>query len=239
MEGITAGMEIYRNHDHQFIKTLNQDKTRRKISTSIEFFELKNGYGLKAKDEDGIEAEYVCLCKKIKAEKPDKAETAVRNQLSKSGESIYEISEIRIHWEEPMFLPVAVLNDMRRELLKRLDSERVKAYPRKIQERVPNEIPYPQKDLDYRANVVNEKAKEFYKRHGVESVEPGFEVRENKEGALMTMKHCLRFQFGLCEGRGKKPEPLFLSDRQNNYRLEFDCDRCEMQVVLESKNTIK
>ena len=36
-----------------------------------------------------------------------------------------------------MFLPVAALNDMRRELLKRLDAERVKAYPRKIQELVP------------------------------------------------------------------------------------------------------
>ncbi len=174
MEGITAGMEIYRNHDHQFIKTLNQGKANRRISASIEFFELKNGYSLKAKDKNGIAAEYVCLCKNIKAEKPDKAEAAVKNQLSKSGESIYEISEIRIHWEEPMFLPVAVLNDMRRELLKRLDAERVKAYPRKIQEIVPTEIPYPQKNLDYRANVVNEKAKEFYKRHGVELVDAGF-----------------------------------------------------------------
>jgi 23S rRNA 5-hydroxycytidine C2501 synthase len=100
---------------------------------------------------------------------------------------------------------------------------------------VPNEIPYPQKDLDYRANVVNGKAKEFYKRHGVESVEPGFEIRKKNEGTLMTMKHCLRFQFGLCEGRGKDPEPLFLSDIKNHYKLEFDCDRCEMQVVLESK----
>ena len=138
MEGITSGMEIYRNHDHQFIKTLNQGKANRRISASIEFFELKNGYSLKAKDKNGIDAEYVCLCKKIKAEKPDKAEAAVKKQLSKSGESIYEISEIRIHWEEPMFLPVAVLNDMRRELLKRLDAERIKMYPRKIQAIVPN-----------------------------------------------------------------------------------------------------
>ena len=87
--------------------------------------------------------------------------------------------------------------------------------------------------------MVNEKAEEFYKRHGVESVEEGFEKRKQKEGTLMTMKHCLRFQFGLCEGRGKNPEPLFLSDRQNNYRLEFDCDRCEMQVVLESREKAK
>jgi len=97
-----------------------------------------------------------------------------------------------------------------------------------------NEIPFPQKNLDYRANVVNKKAKEFYKRHGVESVEPGFEIREQKDGTLMTMKHCLRFQFGLCEGRGKAPEPLFLRDIKNRYRLEFDCARCEMRVVLES-----
>ncbi len=234
MGGITAEMEIYRNYDHQFIKTLNHSRAKRRISASIEFFETENGYSLKAKDEDGIEAEYVRPCKKIKAEKPDQAEAAVKKQLSKSGESIFDISDVRIHWKEPAFLPIAVLNEMRRELIKQLESKRMKMYARKINTIIPNEIPFPQKNLDYRANIVNEKAKKFYRRHGVEWVEPGFEVRENKEGTLMTMKHCLRFQFGLCEGRGKAPEPLFLSDIKNRYKLEFDCNRCEMRVVLES-----
>jgi putative protease len=234
MEGITTGMEIYRNHDHQFIKTLNHAKAKRKIAVSIEFSETEDGYSLKAKDEDGIEAEYIQRCKKIKAEKPDQAEAAVKKQISKSGESIFEISEIRIYWKEPAFLPIAVLNEMRRELIKRLESKRMNMYPRRIHAIVPNEIPFPQKNLDYRANVVNEKAKEFYKRHGVDTVEPGFEILEQKDGTLMTMKHCLRFQFGLCEGREKDPEPLFLNDIKNRYRLEFDCARCEMRVVLES-----
>jgi putative protease len=234
IEGITVGMEIYRNHDHQFIKTLNHANTKRKITASIEFSETEDGYSLKATDEDGIEAEYIQRCKKIKAEKPDQAEAAVKKQISKSGESIFEISEIRVYWKEPAFLPIAVLNEMRREFIKRLESKRINMYPRRMHAIVLNEIPFPQKNLDYRANVVNKKAKEFYKRHGVESVEPGFEIREQKDGTLMTMKHCLRFQFGLCEGRGKAPEPLFLRDIKNRYRLEFDCARCEMRVVLES-----
>jgi putative protease len=235
MEGIKTGMEIYRNRDQQFVKALNHDRTKRKILVSVDFDELPDGYCLKTEDEDGNKVEYRYPCKKVKAEKPDQAAMIVQKQLSKSGESIYEISEVLMNWKEPAFLPVAVLNELRRKLLGQLEEERIRNYPRRESPVIPNEVPYPQKNLDYRANVVNEKAKEFYKRHGVESIEPGFEMRERKEGTLMTMKHCLRFQFGLCGGREKEAKPLFMTDFKNRYRLEFDCGRCEMRVVLEER----
>ena len=92
-----------------------------------------------------------------------------------------------------------------------------------------------QRQLDYSANVANKKAEAFYHRHGVENIENAFELQKVTKGkTVMTMKHCLRFQYGLCTGKNiSNAEPLFLQDAKNRYRLEFDCEECQMKIVLE------
>ena len=56
------------------------------------------------------------------------------------------------------------------------------------------------------------------------------------EAVVMTMKYCLRFQYGLCAGQGTANiEYFFLQDAKNTYRLEFDCEACQMKIVLENK----
>ena len=105
-------------------------------------------------------------------------------------------------------------------------------YPPSTKTIEPNDVPFPEQSLDYSANVVNEKAVEFYKRHGVKRIEKGFELQSEASGkALMTTRHCLKFQFDLCRGEKGGSEELYLSDGTNRYRLEFDCDECVMKIV--------
>ena len=48
----------------------------------------------------------------------------------------------------------------------------------------------------------------------------------------MTTKHCIRFSNGMCLRRTKaKDEPLFISNENGRFRLDFDCKNCCMKVV--------
>jgi 23S rRNA 5-hydroxycytidine C2501 synthase len=123
---------------------------------------------------------------------------------------------------------------MRREGIRQLEEERLKQNNKLTSCIQPNTEPYPERELDYSANVANKKAEAFYKRHGVENIEKAFELQKGTRGkTVMTMKHCLRFQYDLCNGKNTSDaEPLFLLDAKNRYRLEFDCEACEMRVVI-------
>jgi putative protease len=235
MEGLEIGTAVYRNHDHAFIKQLKNDKTQRRIALVMELCEEQNGFALTITDEDNVQATVHRVCEKVKAEKKTTAEESIRKQLSKLGDTIFVCDNVNVQWVKPYFLPVSVLNDLRREAIAQLEEERSKQYSQQHIEIVPNEIPYTEKKLTYRANVANKKAEQFYRRHGVEKIEPAFELQQNHSGKqVMEMKHCLRFQFGLCGGSGEEnAELLYLSDKKNRYRLEFDCRECRMKMFVE------
>ena len=97
---------------------------------------------------------------------------------------------------------------------------------------------FPTKEGDYRLNVHNKKAKEFYEACGCKVLEKSFESlkkeeRLNKE--LMRTKHCLKRAFLGCNSVIEKDNGLFLVDEYNvKFPLEFDCKNCEM-IVLSPK----
>ena len=64
--------------------------------------------------------------------------------------------------------------------------------------------PYPEKELDYRGNVMNTLAEAFYRRHGVEQIAPAFEREAPAGVALMFCKHCIRYSLGWCPVYQKK-----------------------------------
>jgi putative protease len=235
IEGLEIGTAMYRNHDHAFIKQLKSDKTQRRIFLMMELRKEQNGVALVVADEDGVQVMIYRECDLVEAEKKSAAEESVRKQLSKLGETIFACDTITVQWTKPYFLPVSFLNDLRREAIAQLEEERSKQYPQQHMEIVPNEFSYPEKNLTYLANVANKKAEQFYRRHGVEKIEPAFELQPDHSGKqVMEMKHCLRFQFGLCGGNGaENAEPLYLLDAKNRYRLEFDCSACRMKMFVE------
>ncbi|HWJ95940.1 MAG TPA: collagenase-like protease, partial [Telluria sp.] len=99
----------------------------------------------------------------------------------------------------------------------------------------------PEAQLSYLANVYNEKARAFYRKHGVQLIDAAYEAHEEPgEVSLMITKHCLRFSFNLCPKQAKgvqgvqgqvRAEPMTLVSGNERYTLRFDCKPCEMHVV--------
>ncbi|MFH0992672.1 MAG: U32 family peptidase [bacterium] len=232
MEGIETGIVLYRNYDHQFIQQLKSESAKRKVGITLLFDEIEEGFQLRGVDEDGNEAVAHINHGKEQARKAGTANTTIWTQFSKLGDTIFEIENITIALNEEYFLPVSVLNNLRRECLAALEMERYRKYQRPVSKIIPNEVPYPQTTLDYFANVVNERAVQFYKRHGVQKIEQGLELQEDTAGkVLMTTRHCLKFQLDLCRGDREHAEVLYLSDGKATYKVVFNCDECVMKIV--------
>ena len=115
---------------------------------------------------------------------------------------------------------------------------RHEAYLREDRPFRPNDVAYPEKKLDFHANVFNDLARKFYERHGAVVTEPAFEALPDITGkTLMTTRYCIRYQLDLCpklQHPGQPvQEPLRLKDAHHTYRLDFDCKQCRMFVILE------
>jgi putative protease len=234
MDGLDHGISVYRNFDHAFVKMLKSEKTERKISVRFELAERDDGFVLSAVDEDGVTAQYALVCEKKPAEKPEQAKEVILKQIKKLGATMFSCDKVNIVWSNSYFLPVGILNDMRRTVLALLEVERGKKVMAERRAFVTNDVPYPERSLTFLANVANKKAEQFYRRHGVREIEPALELQDDSSGKqLMIMKHCLRFQFGLCCKSDGDAAPLFLNDAKRRYRLEFDCARCEMKLFLD------
>ena len=232
LSGIAHGTVLYRNHDHSFLKSLKTDRARRTIGLRLSFTETPGGFRLLGRDEDNNEASHEIDHPKEVAENPEGARATLETQLSKLGGTLYEPAGLTIDCDKPWFLPVKILNELRRQLVKALDEQRLQNFPRAVATRNPNGVPYPATSLGYSANVVNTLAEKFYRRHGVREIEKGFELLEDADGkVLMTTKHCLKYQFDLCRGKGTQDEELFLISGNVRYKLEFDCENCVMHVV--------
>ena len=232
LAGITPGTVIYRNHDHAFLQFLKSDRAKRKIGVGMHLTETADGFRLRLIDEDGNEAAAQIVHVKEGAESPAAARASIETQLKKLGSTIYESTEFTSELTNTWFLPVKVLNQLRRDAVAALDTVRQRAFPRRTASIIPNDIPYPQTSLDFTANVVNGAADSFYRRHVVKHIEQGFELQDHLSGqVLMTTRHCLKYQFDLCRGKGTEGEELYLSDGRTKYKLEFDCGRCVMKVV--------
>lgn len=219
MDGIAVGVDVYRNFDSRFEKQLENSKIKRRIGVK---FVCKNGV-LNAQDEDGNFVVFV-LPQGEMPKNPEKMRENFINQLKKTGESDFYTENTEIIGELP-FMPVSKINEVRRKILSDLMNERLKNYKRDLQKPL-KYAEFPQKELDYRANIHNSEAKCFYENSGCKvcemSAESGAFPKE-----LMRAKHCLKFAFNMC----KSPEKLFLIDEKGKkYPLKFDCANCEMVI---------
>ena len=128
-------------------------------------------------------------------------------------------------------------NELRRKTLNLFELERQSNFPKQEKAINKTDHQYPENFLDYKGNVLNQKAISFYERHGVKMIENAFEIQNdftNKE--IMVTKQCIKYQMGLCPTHGepetKVEEPLYLADNNRKYKLEFDCKQCAMKVIF-------
>jgi collagenase-like PrtC family protease len=236
---IEPGTSLYRNHDIQFQKELVNKSVDRRISVKAIFEECQQGFIFKVEDEDHYSAERILILIKEPAKKPDLAENSVMQQLRKAGETPFQIDEIQIKWNVPCFIPISTLNGLRREVLDLLLQARKEGYHRIERERKESNAIFPVSLINYKGNVLNQKAKEFYMKHGATIIEPAFECNKPKgHPSLMITKYCIRYELGIChdkQGHEKSSEfkePFYLRDSNRLYRIEFDCKSCEMKLFL-------
>ncbi len=238
MKGLAAGVALYRNYDAAFQKMIKKSYGNRRIAVDMQFSHNDFGIRLSVNDEDG---NIVVIAKEVTvapSRNPANTKELIAKQLSSVGNTPYRIRDLAIAPSEPGFLPAGRLNAIRRDALEALTEIRLKTYARCEISLIPNNAPYPIRSLDYRGNVANTKARQFYERHGATVTEPAFEALSDITGkTVMTTRYCIRYQLNAClklHARKKNTETsLRLRDAHHTYRLDFDCEQCKMFVILE------
>ena len=163
-----------------------------------------------------------------KPKNPEKMKDTFIKQMSKTGESIFYIENIDIKGIIP-FMPGSKINEIRRLIFEELTKIRIKNYKREKQ--LPLKYcKYIKNEVDYRENIHNNEAEDFYKNCGCTIIEKSIESQNNfNNKELMRTKHCLKYAFNMC----KSPKKLYLIDEKGKkYNLNFDCKNCEMTISL-------
>lgn len=231
MEGIRSGVELYRNYDHRYVTALSRSRLRRAVPVSVSVRVTASEIELTL--SDGTVQVIVSRSGVFElAQQPDRVLATIYTQLSKTGETIFNLTDVKFSDDEVRFVPVSVLNELRREAFQQLDTERLEHYRRR--QRLPEDpnVRFPQAILEGDANVINSLAERFYRDHGVTHIEPGYDLRSDLKGVdVMRMRYCIRRELGMC--LRDKPDytgKLYLRHGTFLYELRFDCARCMMTV---------
>ncbi|MBQ2983608.1 MAG: U32 family peptidase [Candidatus Gastranaerophilales bacterium] len=220
---LKIGDKIYRNIDVKFNKTLENSKIARKLA--IDFIVQKDK--LIVKDERNNKEEIIFEDFEI-ANNQQKMKENFEKCLNKSQDLPYFVKNITFDTDNLPFIPVSKLNELRRTILNNLSLKILSRYKVKKGGKI-NIAKFPQEKGDYRLNVHNNSAKEFYEMCDCEVLEKSLETKkENKQYELMRTKHCLKRAFLGCDIQKK----LYLIDRTSEkYPLKFDCKNCEMIIL--------
>jgi len=242
MKGIRPGAVLFRNHDRGFTRKLSGPVARRWIPVLFEVSENSGGIQLTARDREGNEASFPLDIEKKTASNPGLMEETLRRQLQKTGETEFICDGIVIRLSEMWFVPVSLLNRLRRSVLEVLRASRLKDFFQVPACRRQDAGPYPEKSLDYLGNVLNRKAAAFYRRHGVASIQPAAESGMDMNGVkIMSTRYCILEELGYCRSGKRSPAvtgPLFLKDSEGRtYELEFRCGDCGMELYFGAKKS--
>lgn len=237
MPSILPKTPLYRNFDHAFEKLLAKPSAERKLGVQIQFLDNAFGFTLCMEDETGAR---VMITKSFAKELArSEQRDNICKQLSKLGNTPFEVAKVDVLLEDNWFIPSSLLAEMRREAVEKLVANRNIRYNREIAKSLHlQEKPhFPQTQLTYLGNVANQKAQAFYKEHGITNIDSAFEINPLKGVPLMFTKHCLRYSMGWCPTYQKKKspykEPYYLLYKETRLRLHFDCKHCQMQVIQE------
>ena len=236
MDGIVEGMEVYRNSDHRFTLQLERTRTRRTIRTQAKVTIWAEGIALSYTDCEGFTGEASRTMPFDPANNRERNAQNIRTQVAKSGDTIFRVEDIAIEGDS-YFVPASLLGELRREALDQLLTARKQ---RNFDHRILAENPaarYPWRRVTRDENVTNHLAREFYTDHGVEEIEDPLELAPSMEGAVvMRSAYCIRREIGECLRQNPRLRgDLYIEHGTARYRLGFDCRKCEMSLIKETK----
>ncbi len=235
MPAVESGDALYRNYDCEFERVLSRPDAPRRIGVVLTLTESEDGLILRGTDESGTECTVTGVFAKEEA-RTSQHDNIIK-QLSKWGNTPFEATKVNIEFTREWFIPSSLLSDMRRSLCEAMIKKHRENYSREDMHLKDCDTPYITESIDYKGNVANKYAEEFYKQHAAVVVAPAFEKVPVKGATVMFCKHCIKHAFGWCTKDGIKhqyKEPFTLvSGDGRRFKLHFDCKECIMSVVAE------
>lgn len=235
---IPAGAEIHRTFDKEWQKKMARPTAGRTLRLKVMIDET----GISAEDERGVNVRISLDADRSKALKPFNPEPI----FAKLGGTNYKLVKFVNNLLPDTFIPASQLTALRRRLIDTLDRANSSTYLFDYR-RKETDSPFPNSSLDSRDNVANSLAERFYRNHGVKNIESAYEVKTPQgDVTVMTTRYCLRRELGCClkdnnvtpAMRKKYCGPLSISTRSHTFTLDFDCNRCEMNVKKRSLGSI-
>jgi putative protease len=249
---LRKGSSINRNRDMQWVRGLEKNSSERKIDAWLKLMDLPaGGVALHITDADGCEGRAELAGVLEPAKDAALGLRKLEEALGKLGETLFAPVRVSVETAQPWFIPASQMNALRREAVAALEQARLVAWQQQRPLRQPAvqpPTPYPEDSLSYLANVFNQKARDFYAKHGVKVIAAAYESQEEDgEVSLMITKHCVRYSLSLCPKQAKgvtgvqgtvRAEPLQLINGKEKLTLRFDCKPCEMHVVGKMKRSV-
>ena len=205
----SQSIQYYRNQDEQWDKMMSRPSAQRRIWAD---FDLHEDH-ISMTDEDGC-----CVSITFPAPLSETHELArthqgdnMRRQLSRLGETIFEARSINIHLRKNNFIPSSTLSAWRQQLTQLLTQERTGYYPLQRTAHTPVTI----------------------------STEQPFELTHDMSQPLMTCRHCIRRQMGMClKDSSPRTHKTYYNLKLHTasgttFRLDFDCVNCLMKIYIE------
>lgn len=231
---VRPGTQVFRNYDHQFVQQVEKSKSVRKIFIDIRVRAVDGRLKLEAEDEDRTVVLYEpeeCF----EAARDKAQQERLLQQLKKCGDSDF-LCRSASYEGELLFVPTALINHFRRILLEKLAEKREEKRVVNCMGNLDTAV-FWKKEIGWKENVTNELAGLFYREHGAERIETGFETGRVTEGReLMRTRYCILYEMGVCRKTEKAKEihfPLYLCNTKHRFRLEFDCKECFMKILSE------
>ena len=223
-DGVSVGAELFRNYNRLFSQAVERSRIKRTIGVDLTLRFSDNKITLTATDEEGVSAIHSIDCATDEVRDRAKGEEALRRQLARSGDTMFEVQNVTI--ENLRFAPMSTVVALRRDVLTNLEEIRVGHYAQGGEEFIENrEARYPSKRLTPQDNVTNSLARKFYSDHGVAEIAEGLDCRTSTAGEQVVISdYCIRREIGEC--LLQKPRlrgDLYLVRGTKRYRLCFDC----------------
>ena len=232
-DGVAIGVELFRNYNRLFSQAVERSRVKRTISADLLLQFSEDNITLTATDESGISATATIAQTSEEARDKAKGEEALRRQLMRSGDTIFEVRNIEI--SEVRFAPMSVIGALRREVFELLEKERIARHDRSTDIAENRGVKYPSKHLAPQDNVTNRLARQLYTSCGVEDIAEGLDCRTSTAGEQVVISdYCIRREIGEC--LLEKPRlrgDLYLVRGTKKYRLCFDCKACQMKIIDE------
>lgn len=261
LKPIALNTIFYRNRDNEFEKSLTSNSSIRRLKLELTYKEDENGVSLLAIDETNAQAQvsYILEQKDISSS-IDKLHENLKNKLGRLGDSVYTLTSLTLNTPYNWFVPVSVLNNLRREVLSKLSIKKRTRIPHTRPQSISlPTLPTNEQNLGFKANILNSEAAKFYEKHGAKNITAAFETRNKTltntcnnattqlytqkiphltdETEVLISKHCLRYCFNMCPLRHKKkPQDMYLEIGSALFKLDFDCKKCLMYLKGPIKN---